>query len=195
MKWAEVGLQKKFIDMIMEYVFFNLKRKIGFSLSCIFFGVVCAWMMLKPFSFYSGVAPSDYFITLVGVMGFLFFFGGYVLSWFKFLFKKTALIITDEGFYDFTNVASAGFIDWGQVKSIGQRQDQSMTMISIQLHAPSDFIEATRDPIAKFFMRLNYKGSGTPVLLPMQLLHISVDDLESLLAKRFEAYKARAASS
>jgi len=179
----------------MEYVFFNLKRKIGFSLSCIFFGVVSAWMMLLPSSFYSKGAPSDCFIFLVGVMGFLFFFGGYVLSWFKFLFKKTALIITDEGFYDFSNAASAGFIDWAQVKSIRQRQDGSATMIAIQLHAPKAFIDATNDPIAKFFMRLNYKGSGTPVLLPMQLLHIYVDDLESLLAKRFEAYKARTASS
>ncbi|MFD2593849.1 STM3941 family protein [Sphingobacterium griseoflavum] len=179
----------------MEYVFFNLKRKIVLSFGSLIFITVGAWMMLKPSSFQSSVVHSDFFIFLVGAMSFLFFFCTYVLMSYKFLFKKTALIITDEGFYDFSNLASAGFIDWAQVESIGQRQDQSMAMISIQLHAPSDFIEATRDPIAKFFMRLNYKRMGTPVLIPMVALHIYVDDLESLLAKRFEAYKARIASS
>ena len=110
----------------------------------------------------------------------------------RILFRKTALIINEDGIVDSSSAGGeVGFVSWSEISGIEQYELNGATVIKVFLVNPETFLERINSRVIKYSLRKNYRTYRTPFVIPMVALNSYVDTLEEVLKRYFEEYNSR----
>jgi hypothetical protein len=137
----------------------------------------CAWMIHGP------AYPGDWvgFALTLGVC--ILFFASLLFAVVrKWMVKKPAIILNEQGIYDASRLlASPGWIFWEEIDTYYPSQIGQWITIRVTLKDRAAFLR--RQPALKrLWMTLNGVGRGTPLALMSVLLPISTYELYEQIA-------------
>lgn len=168
---------------------FSIKRKLlllflnlGFILLGLF--LLIKANELKPFSMVSSV----WIVRIAGATGILYF-GILLISYFKIIFRKDALVIDKDGIVENSSFNGVGRIYWSQISEIKRLDAGPVHYILIFVKEPDALIRENGNWFERWHLRNNLKRYRTPIVISMIWLHIYIDELESLLRNYLKEYR------
>ena len=120
-----------------------------------------------------------YIIKLVGILGLLFFGGGFLTL--IYTFNKEQIIIDTEGFIDYGANASFGFVPWSNVESIGIFVYQSQTFIGVEVKDRDLLLEKLpkhKQMLVRFFAK---KTGSPPITISLGLVKEKPQEILDLM--------------
>ena len=106
--------------------------------------------------------------------------------------KKPGLVLDEEGIFDNSSAASAGFIPWKDIAGFDVLTIQKQRMMVVRLVDPEKYI-ARGGTLRQMFNRINSKMSGSPISITSSTLRIGFDDMLALCNNYLQKYGSRAA--
>jgi hypothetical protein len=119
-------------------------------------------------------------VIIIGVASILFFGACFLFGVFRLLSNKPGLILTADGFEDYSSFIGGQFIKWQEVEGIDSLQVQKQNFIRVFLKDPNNIIAKAKG-LRKFAMKMNYKFYGSPI-------HISANSLTYKFSKLQEEF-------
>lgn len=171
---------------------FNTGRKVLlFSIGLVFFALGLFFSLkadvLVPF----WIIKNPWVVRIAGLAS-IVYFGIALVLYSRILFRKTALIINEDGIVDSSSAGGeAGFVSWSEISGIEQYESNGATVIKVFLVKPESFLERVNSRVIKYSLRKNYRTYRTPFVIPMVALNSYVDTLEKVLKSYFEEYNRR----
>ena len=163
------------------------KRKRPAALIVFFFlllGATGIWVLIR---FVYPTLPGflDLKLSAIGAIAGAVLFGIYAVI--KQSNKKVpALVIDEMGITDHSNVASVGFIPWGDIISIKEvRGDLNRTLIAVVVKNPETYINRSSGMADS--RQVQYQQFGTPILINLASLDYPAQHLVNLLKDQMEA--------
>ncbi|MXV37651.1 hypothetical protein GO491_02995 [Flavobacteriaceae bacterium Ap0902] len=104
-----------------------------------------------------------------------------------FYFFKHGLIVTNEGFFNYTGLFYNGVIKWDDIKSLSIDEKYKNT-INVKIKNPKYYIKRTENPIRKLNVYMYYYFYSTPCVIGVQILDIETTELIKLLQDNFKKY-------
>lgn len=168
---------------------YNKTESIKVIVGATLFIVFGIGFIVIPDYFLSPFFPNTILIQSVGFIA-VIFFGACLLYAMKFLMANTpGLIIDNYGITDNTSGISAGFIEWEDITQIVKKNIASSKSIVIYTNKPQKYINRKKNILSRKALLLNYKISGSPIMIVSNTLKISFEDLEKLISSEFQKRK------
>ncbi|KRN88351.1 STM3941 family protein [Ligilactobacillus ceti] len=197
--YQEKIYEQEFKDILFEVKLSRIKQGVALvaAMIMLLMGMMFTFLPLT-WLLKSETVTNQYLIYLffviskiVGIGGLVFFGYIYLHLLRSFFAENLGLFITEEGIYDNTSTLSIGFIKWNDIMSIQKVRviltDQKF--ISIAVKNPLEYISTEKNFIAKWFMKINMKFYGTPVIINSNFLKIDLEGLEYLLKESLNEIK------
>jgi len=101
----------------------------------------------------------------------------------KIMFSKVAIIISEKGIYDNSNISSLGFIAWQDVESIRENYifNQNVIVLIMRSEKIKEYIRNEKNFIKKLLMKLNYESCGTLVTIFEKSIDYNFEEFKSIL--------------
>ena len=133
------------------------------------------------------------YMSIMSIVGVLFFGFGTVVIYVKLFDKKPGLIINKQGIIDNVNAPDTVVL-WSdiekiEVSKIGGHWGQKFLMIIIK--NPQDYIDRATSPLAKKLTEMCIKKYGSPIGISTGSLQIQFDDLWNLLNEKLNEYQSQ----
>jgi hypothetical protein len=156
-------------------IYHSKKRLVLFSLGSIVFVILGFWL--------TTASDEGQLGKLIGWSSIIFFgFGlGYLI--FRFVKPTPALIISSKGIYDRASGASAGLIEWQEIKEVRAFTFMDQKLLGIFVIDPETVIRR-QSILKRQILRVNSALVGTPVSIPLSMLSTKLEELESLIHAR-----------
>lgn len=167
---------------------FSRKKIITILLLSIVLSTLTIAMFLYPEKFTSSLLRSELPLIIGGIIGTLFLFLSVCFLLSK-VFKKTAIVISEKGIYDRTNIISVGFIPWEDITGIRTAEIKSNKVLLIDVKNPNKYIKSSKNIIQKTLIKINYQSYKTPISLNAKMLECSFSELERIIIDSFEKKK------
>ena len=166
-----IEIQKKNRPIVLIIPFFLL------------IGASAIWVLLR---FIYPTLPGFWDLKLSAVGAIIGAVGFGIYSVKKHSSKKTpGLIIDEEGITDHSNIASLGFIPWGDIQVIKEvKGDFNRTLIAVIVKNPQDYIHKSQKMAAG--MQFQYQQFGSPILISPASLECDFKELFIDLNHRLE---------
>jgi hypothetical protein len=150
--------------------------------------IISFCFLLYPEAFTSSKYDSTEFIRVIGLFSCVLLGAGVVLLGKKILSPKFGLLINEEGIVDNGTGSSIGLVEWEDIIRLQMIGVSSSKMFLIIVREPKKYINQVNSRLARFFLRLNNRIYGSPIVIPTLTLRIEVDELENVA---MEAFKKR----
>lgn len=129
---------------------------------------------------------------IIGIVGLIFFGGGFCILFFimlKSIFRsKPTLLLTPRSLQIYVPAKDIYLeIEWSSIADFSSFQTYGQKFIRIELYDPDQAIEAEKNRIAKELMRWQMKYFGSPYAITASTVNISTTELEKLLREYLEA--------
>lgn len=165
------------------------KKKIALLiLGSMLFVVAGCWMF-----FFQAEQQTHFKVILVKTIGTaaMIFFGTTGIIGIQKLFDtQMGLIIDHNGITDNSSGVSVGLIEWADITALRTSKVMSTKFILINVADPEKYINKATNFKAKILLQ-NFNMYGTPLSIAANTLDFSFNDLESLLHKAYDNYKAK----
>ena len=165
---------------------FNKTKNIILLLGSLLFVFLGVYFVYDP----AGFKYDPIIIRIIGIIS-IFFFGlasGFILR--SLVSKKYALIISEKGIKDNSNMNPALDILWTDIESYSRLKISSQNIFFLHVRNPEYYINQTSG-LKKQIMKTNYKKYGSPICLSANSLSISTKELESLINKGTDNFKEK----
>lgn len=163
------------------------KKIVLLILGSILFVVAGIWMFVYQADNQTRFNPL--LVKIVGIAAVVFFGITGAVGIQKLFDTQMGLIIDQNGITDNSSGVSVGFIDWADVRNLRTSQVMSTKFILIEVADPEKYISKATNFKARL-LRQNLNMYGTPLCIASNTLDFSFNELENLLQKAFEEYKA-----
>lgn len=176
---------------------FDNKRRFFIFILIFFLLIPCSIFILYVFRgatiaavfSWGSILFDFYFLCLLVVVLLLYYTEISILK--KFLFKKPALIISDEGITDYSTISGVGLIDWNDVVHIGEWG----IFITITVIDPKLYISRQGDFLKRTLLSINIDddddfGDNYPFFISPQSLGVNQAELFAIPKSRWEIYLA-----
>jgi len=174
----------------MESVGIQLdKRKLSLIFLLLFiFSIIGFCFLFFPESFTSTQYDSTEFIRIIGLVAGLLFVPVLVILGKKIGNPQFGLLINEEGIVDNGTGSSIGLVAWDDIIKLQMIGVPASKMLLIIVREPQQYINQVNSRFARFFLKLNNRIYGSPIVIPTSTLKIEVTELETVV---MEAFKKR----
>jgi hypothetical protein len=178
-----------------SYMFIKLnKRSLILNIVLLLiFNIITFFMILYPEKFVSIFFRNEKIISMISIIGFMYFFLVLISRCIHLINTKNALIINENFIEDYTTYESLGRINWEDIQSIETKNTFSDNKyIEIRIKKVHGFPDEYNVNFLKkilIFMK-NWNNKST-IIINNKFLEITFIDLENVLNKKFEEYKQR----
>lgn len=155
---------------------FSKKKNVLLVLGSLMFVLAGLYFIYDP----NGFKYSPSTIRIIGIISIIFFtLCGYLIT--KKLFsKENALVISNEGILDNTNLNPPLLVKWNDIKSMSMIKIGNQKVVLLQISNPEYYINQASG-IKKQIMNTNFKSYGSPICLSGNSLQISTDTLYQII--------------
>jgi hypothetical protein len=162
-------------------------------LGSIMFVGLGVWYVISPPKVNISIFSNPTVVFIVGLASILFFgLAGFFI--FKKLFDKSpGLIISDEGVFDNSSGASAGFVPWTDIVEIKETKTFNQSFINLVVRNPQDYIDRQNSAFKRKLTKINYNSYGTVIGISANGLKIKYKELKDLLDERFADFHRKSA--
>jgi hypothetical protein len=123
----------------------------------------------------------------IGVVAILFFGLCAVFGARKLLDKRPGLILNSAGLLDNSSAVAAGFVPWSEVVGFSIFEVQHQKTLVVRVREPERYI-AAGGMFKRMLNRMNYKLCGSAVVISVNSLKLSFDELLEISHTYFHRY-------
>lgn len=161
------------------------KRKLRLIfLLLLIFSVIGFCFLLFPESFTSNKYDSTEFIRIIGLVVSILFLPGLLILGKKISSPQFGLLINKEGIVDNGTGSSLGLVTWDDI--IRFQIIPTSKILLIRVRKPQKYINQGSSRLVRFFLSLNNRIYGSPVVIPTVTLKIEAAELEMVLMRAFK---------
>jgi hypothetical protein len=143
----------------------------------------------NPSKYVSVLAPSEYIVFLLSLLGILFipYLSVFFIKW---IFSKNAFLEIDEkGVYYGLSYSKEKQIYWEEIVDIVDPENRKSKKIGIIVKNPNRFIKG--DIITKFFLEIEQNNYKTAIHINTYFLSGNFNDIKQSIILYWESYKER----
>ena len=162
-------------------------------LGSIMFVGLGVWYVISPPKVNISIFSNPTAVFIVGLASILFFgLVGFFI--FKKLFDNSpGLIISDEGVFDNSSGASAGFVPWTDIVEIKETKTFNQSFINLVVRNPQEYIDRQNSAFKRKLTKINYNSYGTVIGISTNGLKIKFKELKALLDERYADFNRKSA--
>ncbi|CAA6829184.1 MAG: Unknown protein [uncultured Aureispira sp.] len=161
------------------------------ALLLLVFSIIGACFFLYPEFFISTKYGDTGLIRMIGLVTVVLSVPGLLILCKKISSPQLGLLIHAEGIVDNGTGSSIGLVEWKDIVSVRMIGEPTSKMLLIIVRVPEKYINQVNSRLARFFLRLNHRIYGSPIVIPTLTLKITADDLETVVMEAWKKKKRR----
>jgi len=159
------------------------------------FVIIGIWMFLYVVDNYHAIGYQSTKLLrykdtsiVLSIITVLFFGTGLIYLVYRLFKYKYLLIITKEGFYDYSTMSTIGFVPWSDVKNINLYVIASQKLIGVNVKKIKKKLSSTSWYKRKF-TNWNVIGGLSPITINLNSAKENVDDVILIMNKYWDEWK------
>ena len=144
---------------------------------------------LLLFILYESIMEFNIIAVILSLLSFLFFICIFIYSIYIFATDKPAIIITDDGITDNSNMFGVGFVSWRLIKHSALINHPNYVWLSLYVHDIESILSTNLSSITREVVKLNFKFYKSPIILSMTFCNWDAKVLQDEIQKHIQYYK------